>query len=217
MSLKWWLYHFLTKSLLLICGLVICAHADVFKQFTNKEGRFKDELSSDVRGMLSLYEAAHFLVHGEPILDEALAFTIAHLKSSTTLPSLCPFLVVLVEHALHQPIRKGIPRMEARHFISIYHEDPPHSEVLLRFAKLDFNIVQKLHQKDLSDATRSIFLYMKFIYHFWDHKKKQLDDIYSTYVVKAFCSENSSVSLKLRNGWLNVWLGTSTPKSSIFS
>ena len=127
---------------------------DVFKQFTNKEGRFKDELSSDVRGMLSLYEAAHFLVHGEPILDEALAFTTAHLNSSTTSSGLCPFLAAQVKHALKQTIRKGLPRVEAKHFISIYHEDPSHSKVLLSFAKVDFNIVQKQHRKEISDATR---------------------------------------------------------------
>ena len=34
----------------------------------------QESLNSDVRGMLSLYEATHLRVHGEDILDEALAF-----------------------------------------------------------------------------------------------------------------------------------------------
>ena len=109
--------------------------------------------------MLSLYEAAHFLVHGEPILDEALAFTTAHLKSSVISSDLSPFLAAQVKHALKQTIRKGLPRVEAKHFISIYRQDLMHSEVLLSFAKLDFNIVQKLHRKEICDATRSIFPY----------------------------------------------------------
>ena len=129
-------------------------YTDIFKRFTNKEGKFKNEISSDVRGMLSLYEAAHFLVHGEPILDEALAFTTAHLNSSTTSSGLCPFLAAQVKHALKQPIRKGLERVETRFFISIYHEDPSHSEVLLGFAKQDFNIVQKWHRKELCEITR---------------------------------------------------------------
>ena len=106
--------------------------------------------------MLSLYEAAHFLVHGEPILDEALAFTTAQLKSSATSSDLSSFLAAQVEHALKQTIRKGLPRVEAKRFISIYHEDPSHSEALLIFAKLDFNILQKLHRKEVTEATRSI-------------------------------------------------------------
>ena len=131
-------------------------YTDIFKKFTNKEGKFKDELASDVQGMLGLYEAAHFLVHGEPILDEALAFANTHLKSSAKLSNLSPFLAAQVKHALIQTIRKGLPRVEAKHFISNYHEDPSHSEVLLTLAKLDFNILQKLHRKEVTDATRSI-------------------------------------------------------------
>ena len=101
-----------------------------------------------------MYEAAHFLVHGEPILDEALVFTTAHLKSSAMSGDLSPFLAAQVKHALKQTIRKGLPRVEAKHFISIYHEDPSHSQVLLTFAKLDFNMVQKQHRKEICDATR---------------------------------------------------------------
>ncbi|KAJ6301023.1 hypothetical protein OIU77_015347 [Salix suchowensis] len=59
-----------------------------------------------------------------------------------------------INHALKQPLRKGIPRLEARQYFSIYQEDPSCSEVLLTFAKLDFNILQKHHQKELSDITK---------------------------------------------------------------
>ncbi|EXC44901.1 (-)-germacrene D synthase [Morus notabilis] len=126
----------------------------IFHKFTNKEGKFDNTLVNNVEGMLSLYEAAHLMANGEPILEEALAFTTTHLKSSTTSSQLSPFLAAQVKHALKQPIRKGLLRVEARHYISIYEENPSHSEVLLNFAKLDFNILQKLHQKELSAITR---------------------------------------------------------------
>nr|WBW04458.1 terpene synthase [Ficus pandurata] len=126
----------------------------IFQKFTNKEGKFDNALASNVQGILNLYEAAHLMVHGEPILEEALAFATTHLKLTTTSPQLSPFLVAQVKRALEQPIRKVLPRVEARHFISLYEENPTHSEVLLNLAKLDFNIVQKLHQKELSGATR---------------------------------------------------------------
>ena len=100
-----------------------------------------------------MYEASHLMVHGEPILEEALAFTTTHLPSSLNDSSL-PFLAEEVKHALKQPIRKGLPRVEARFHLSIYHQDPSHNEVLLQFGKLDFNFVQKLHQKELQDISK---------------------------------------------------------------
>ena len=97
--------------------------------------------------MLHLYEATHMRVHGEDILDEALKFTTTYLKSVVT--NLNPTLATQVNHALKQPIRKCLQRVEARHYFSTYHENASHNEVLLKFAKLDFNILQKQHQRNL--------------------------------------------------------------------
>ncbi|KAJ9671958.1 hypothetical protein PVL29_025552 [Vitis rotundifolia] len=124
---------------------------DLFYNFKDNEGNFKESLISDVRGMLSLYEATHFRVHGEDILDEALAFTTAHLQSATKYSS--NPLAEQVVHALKQPIRKGLPRLEARHYFSVYQTDDSHNKALLKLAKLDFNLLQKLHQKELSDIS----------------------------------------------------------------
>jgi hypothetical protein len=91
-------------------------------------------------------------VHGEDILDEALVFTTTHFESVAS--HLSPPLAAQVSHALKQPIRKGMPRLEARHYFSVYQEDASHNKVLLTFAKLDFNLLQKLHQKELYEITR---------------------------------------------------------------
>ncbi|KAL2524574.1 Alpha-humulene/(-)-(E)-beta-caryophyllene synthase [Abeliophyllum distichum] len=45
--------------------------ADIFENFKDHNGNFKESLSQDVVGMLSLYEASHFAYNGEKILDEA--------------------------------------------------------------------------------------------------------------------------------------------------
>ncbi|KAH9803244.1 alpha-terpineol synthase [Citrus sinensis] len=58
--------------------------ADVFNSFKDSNGNFKSFLKRDIRGMLSLYEAAHLRVHGENILNEALTFTVTHLESFTS-------------------------------------------------------------------------------------------------------------------------------------
>ncbi|KAL6127443.1 hypothetical protein ACLB2K_070808 [Fragaria x ananassa] len=121
---------------------------DIFNKF--KDGNhqtFKKSLQSDVSGLLSLYEATHLRVHGEEILEEALAFTTTHLESIKH--NLSPPLSNLVSHSLNQPLRTGVARVEARHYLSIYQECHSHNETLLTLAKLDFNLVQQLHQKEL--------------------------------------------------------------------
>ncbi|KAF3456075.1 hypothetical protein FNV43_RR00718 [Rhamnella rubrinervis] len=131
--------------------------SDIFHKFTNKEGKFKEELVNDVEGMLSLYEAAHWRVQGEHILEEALSFTTTQLASSAAASTIVnPVLAEQVKHSLRQPMRMGLPRIEARHYISIYHAPASLSDdqILLTFAKLDFNILQKMHQKELSDISR---------------------------------------------------------------
>uniref|UniRef100_A0A6N2MF07 Isoprene synthase, chloroplastic n=1 Tax=Salix viminalis TaxID=40686 RepID=A0A6N2MF07_SALVM len=125
---------------------------DVFGKFKSSRGTFTDSLANDTRGILSFYEATHLRVHGDEILEEALVFTTSRLEFLATHSS-SP-LREKINHALKQPLRKGIPRLEARHYFSIYQEDPSCSEVLLNFAKLDFNILQKQHQKELSDITK---------------------------------------------------------------
>ncbi|KAK7854619.1 (-)-germacrene d synthase [Quercus suber] len=125
---------------------------DIFNKFKDNMGNFKESLTNDVKGMLSFYEATHMRVHGEDILDEALKFTTTHLESMTI--NLSPPLATQVSHALNRPIRKCLPRVEARQYFSIYQENASHNEVLLNFAKLDFNMLQKQHQKELSHISR---------------------------------------------------------------
>ncbi|XP_050370016.1 (-)-germacrene D synthase-like [Argentina anserina] len=126
---------------------------DIFNKFKEDNGQtFKHSLLSDVRGLLSLYEAAHLMKHEEDILEEAVAFTTTHLESMRH--SLSPLLSKQVAHSLNQPLRKGVNRVEARYYLSIYHECDSYSETLLTFAKLDFNRVQQAHQKELCEITR---------------------------------------------------------------
>ncbi|KAF5728190.1 hypothetical protein HS088_TW21G00334 [Tripterygium wilfordii] len=53
--------------------------SEVFNKFKSDDGNFKESLTNDVNGILSLYEAAHLSLHGEDILDQALAYTSAQL------------------------------------------------------------------------------------------------------------------------------------------
>ncbi|XP_065877162.1 (-)-germacrene D synthase-like [Euphorbia lathyris] len=125
---------------------------DVFDKFKDENGKFKDSIVNDVRGMLSLYETTHLRTHGEEILDQALGFTIAHLQTMSTQLS-SPF-GDQIKHALKQPFHKGLPRLEARSYFHFYELNASCNKILLSFAKLDFNLLQKQHQKELGDITR---------------------------------------------------------------
>ncbi|KAK9026271.1 hypothetical protein V6N11_039115 [Hibiscus sabdariffa] len=126
---------------------------EIFNKFKDDKGSFKMSLTSDVKGLLELYEASHLSVHGELILEEALAFTCTHLESAERTGIEYP-LSAQVSHARKRSIRKGIPRLEARRYISMYEEDDSHDKTLLKFAKLDFNILQSLHKEELSKISR---------------------------------------------------------------
>ncbi|KAL3503368.1 hypothetical protein ACH5RR_037817 [Cinchona calisaya] len=129
-----------------------CVSCDIFNKFKDTKGTFKKSLINNVRGMLSLYEAANMGVQGESILDEALTFTTLHLEFHSC--NLSKYsLAARVNEALKMPIRRTLTRLGAKKFISFYGNDELHDDVLLNFAKLDFNLLQKKHQKELGSLT----------------------------------------------------------------
>ncbi|XP_047331223.1 sesquiterpene synthase Cop-like [Impatiens glandulifera] len=128
---------------------------DIFKKFINHKGEFNTTIASDIKGMLSLYEATHFRLRGEDLLEKALIFTTSQFEAmlhNDLITKSC--FVEQVKHALNQSIHKGLIRIEARNYISLYENDEMHDKLLLKFAKLDFNIMQKLHQRELGELTR---------------------------------------------------------------
>ncbi|XP_057994352.1 probable terpene synthase 3 [Hevea brasiliensis] len=59
-----------------------------------------------------------------------------------------------VSHALRWPIRRRVPRKGSRGHFSIYQLGETHIEPSLKLAKLDYNIGQTMHQKDMSSVTK---------------------------------------------------------------
>lgn len=123
--------------------------SEIFKKFLNAEGKFGGCLVHDVPGMLALYEAAHLRTHGDNILDDALAFTSNHLQSC----KLSSPVAELVSHALMQPYWRGLPRLEAKHYIDMYEKFPSHNTNVLMLAKLDFNLLQTQHKEELQEIS----------------------------------------------------------------
>ncbi|KAK9673791.1 hypothetical protein RND81_12G190100 [Saponaria officinalis] len=125
--------------------------SDVFSKFKN-EGNVKDTYRSDVKGILSYYEASQLKLRGENELDEALSYTSGLLSSFATDPNCC--MASQVSHALKLPLFKHTPRLESTYQIKLYESNPSRDDTLLNLAKLDFNLLQVLHIKELQDITR---------------------------------------------------------------
>ncbi|KAJ9560477.1 hypothetical protein OSB04_005637 [Centaurea solstitialis] len=126
---------------------------DIFNNFKDEKGAFKESLTNDIQGMLDLYEATYMRVEGEIILDDALVFTRTNLGEITKDPS-NSIVSIQITEALKQPIRKRLPRLEALRYIPFYEQVPSHDESLLKLAKLGFNLLQSLHKKELSQLSK---------------------------------------------------------------
>ncbi|CAF2088729.1 unnamed protein product [Brassica napus] len=127
--------------------------ADVFEKFKSEDGKFKEHLVADTSGILSLYEASQWNIHGEDIIDQALAFSSCHLEE-IYFQSIPQHLAVRIKNALKHPYHKGISRIETRKYISYYEAEEKRDAVLLEFAKIDFNMLQILHRTELTCVTR---------------------------------------------------------------
>jgi (-)-germacrene D synthase len=126
--------------------------ADVFNKYKDDKGNLKENLTTDVKGLLSLYEASYLSAHGEIILDEALVFTETHLKSMVA--RLVSPLADQVTHALNRPVHGGIVKYEQWYSISFYEQDELHIEPVLKPAKSNFNMLQKLYQEELRNLSK---------------------------------------------------------------
>ncbi|KAK9049066.1 hypothetical protein SSX86_031968 [Deinandra increscens subsp. villosa] len=128
---------------------------DTFSGYKDENGSFKESLTNDVQGLLELYEATYLRVKGEVVLEDALVFTRIHLNEiARGLSGSDSKLSTHIKDALKQTIRKRLPRLEALRYITLYQQQDFHNESLLELAKLEFNLLQSLHRKELSQVSR---------------------------------------------------------------
>ncbi|KAL6659361.1 hypothetical protein ACP70R_003401 [Stipagrostis hirtigluma subsp. patula] len=122
--------------------------SDVFLNFKDKEGNF---VADDIKGLLSLYDAAYLRTHGEEILDEAIIFTRGHLKA--VLKSVESTLANEVYLSLQTPLFRRVRILETINYIPIYEKKAARNEAILEFAKLNFNLLQLLYCEELKEVT----------------------------------------------------------------
>ncbi|KAL6639376.1 hypothetical protein ACP70R_023106 [Stipagrostis hirtigluma subsp. patula] len=121
---------------------------EVFSIFRNEDGCFINDIASDPKGLLSLYNAANLLTHGERILEEAILFARHHLELMRgTIES--P-LAEQVSRSLQIPLPRTVKRVEAINYILEYNkQEQTYNPSILELAKIDFNLHQHLYQKEL--------------------------------------------------------------------
>lgn len=130
--------------------------AEVFDHFKCEKGNFKACLIEDTKGLLYLYQASFLSTKNEKTMDLAREFASQNLMKilEEKRSFLDQELTSLIHHALELPLHWRMPRLEARWFVEqVYEKRPGMNPNLLEFAKLDFNIVQAIHQNDLKYAS----------------------------------------------------------------
>ncbi|XP_037475061.1 tau-cadinol synthase-like [Triticum dicoccoides] len=126
---------------------------DIFNQFQGKDGSFNmDTITSEPRGLLCLYNAAYLAIHGEPELDNAICFARQHLESMRG--GLKYPLSEQVKRNLKIPLPRTLNRIDAPYYIAEYKHDQACNPSVLELAKLDFNLLQCLHQRELKAFCR---------------------------------------------------------------
>ncbi|KAL5729280.1 hypothetical protein ACHQM5_002254 [Ranunculus cassubicifolius] len=126
---------------------------DVFSGFIDVTGSFKLELSEDIKGILSLYEASHLCLKNDDILHEAKIFTAKHLKDFNG--SSNPSIANEITRSLEVPLHWRMPRLEAGDYITyVYEREEKINHGLLELAILDFNVLQATYQQELCDLSR---------------------------------------------------------------
>ncbi|WOK92035.1 chloroplast terpene synthase [Canna indica] len=129
---------------------------DIFNSFRDEQGCFKSSLKDQTSGLLSLYEASYLAKEGEIVLNEAMDFTTKHLQNLMEMEEsdLPPHLREQVAHALDLPLNWRMLRLQTRWSIEACQKNSTVNPLLLEFAKLDFNMLQDIHKKELSDLSR---------------------------------------------------------------
>ncbi|KAL7250324.1 hypothetical protein ACSBR1_012349 [Camellia fascicularis] len=127
-------------------------NSDVFNKFKDGSGRFMDSLREDVEGLVSLYEATHLRMDGEDDFEEAYSFSTKHLNSSFGKMGI--ELGEQVKQSLEIPLHWRMPRLEARNSIDLCLMEDSKPSVLLKFAKLDYNLVQSVHQQEVQELSK---------------------------------------------------------------
>lgn len=113
---------------------------------------FKDSLTHDVKGLLSLYEASFLSFHGEQVIEKGNEFSVRHPESSAKKAGMD--IGEQEKQSQQVTLHRRIRRLEVREYIDVYQRELGKNSVLLEFAKVALNYVQIIHQVELKELSK---------------------------------------------------------------
>ncbi|KAL8248364.1 hypothetical protein R6Q59_005232 [Mikania micrantha] len=122
------------------------------ERFKDAHGGFIGCLHTDVKALLSMYEASYLALEGELDLQEAKLFATTNLLKLRGHVS--KEKEDHINHALDVPLFRRMHRLQARWYIDAYSKQKDANQVLLNLAILDFNMVQLAHKGELQDVSK---------------------------------------------------------------
>ncbi|KAJ4781424.1 Linalool synthase [Rhynchospora pubera] len=127
--------------------------SDIFQRFMDENGEFKQSLTKDVGGLISLHEAS-FLNMGEEILYTAYNFTRKHLKLSVE--HLGQRSGALVRHTLEHPHHMSLKQFNARHYLThvLSQTTDDASLSMQELARTEFQLNQQFYQDEFKKIKR---------------------------------------------------------------
>ncbi|QCD84253.1 linalool synthase [Vigna unguiculata] len=128
------------------------ASQEVFEKFTNKEGKFKPELSENIKGMVDIYEASQLGITGEHILAEAEKFSGKVLKEKVD--CIDSHGDKLVKRTLEHPFHKSFALFTARNFLGDFHNKNLWVSSFREIAKMNFSLLQCSYHREIDQISR---------------------------------------------------------------
>ncbi|GMH30288.1 hypothetical protein Nepgr_032131 [Nepenthes gracilis] len=119
----------------------------MFTNFIDKTGAFNERLRTNIRGVLQLYEASHLAIQEENIVDRAKDFFEECLKDLNL--NIDVNILKRVTKALEYPQHWMVQWFWVRWQIDAYEHQVDKNPMLVELAKLNFNVIQAIHQTEL--------------------------------------------------------------------
>ncbi|CAH8263326.1 unnamed protein product [Arabidopsis lyrata] len=130
---------------------------DVFDVFMENCGKFE---SNNINDIISLYEASYLSTKSNTQLQKLIrTFATQKLRdfvdthSNEDCGGSCDTVEMVVQ-TLDMPYYWRMRRLATRWYIDVYRKRHNKNLVLVEFAKIDFNIVQAIHQEELKYVSR---------------------------------------------------------------
>ncbi|GAB2240261.1 hypothetical protein Droror1_Dr00020779 [Drosera rotundifolia] len=124
-----------------------CVSADMFVKFKNENGTFRAELSEDIQGLMSLFEASELRVEAEDILAEAYEYSRQVLDVATWNPH--QSLASVIGHTLKHPHHKSLAKFTAENFLSDFYNRKSMKKELTQLSEKDFYMIRAIYKEEL--------------------------------------------------------------------